>query len=153
MPLKIEHRIGVQAPAEVIWEILADVSGWPDWTTIYPKAAGKVGYGESLTLTLALPGEEHRVVTPTVLDWTPNEAIHWRSSAVGGLVTSVRYLEIERLHDAGCVFSNGEIFGGLLGSRLARRQRRALRAGFTALGDSLRERAEAAWRERSQGAT
>lgn len=153
MPLKIEHRIGIKVPAEVIWEILVDVSNWPQWSRIYPRTSGVIGFGESLVLTVALPEESEQIITPTVLDWTPNEAIHWRSTAVGGLITSVRYLEIERLHETGCVFSNGELFAGLLGSRLARRRRRSLREGFAAFGEALRARAEAAWRERAEGAT
>ena len=114
---------------------------------IYPQASGAIGFGASLNLTLALPGEPARAIAPTILDWAPNEAIHWRLTGAGGLVSSVRYIEIETLSEAGCIVSNGEIFGGLLGSRLARRLRRAHREGFTRLGEALRDRAEAAWRQ------
>lgn len=153
MTLKIEHRIGVQVPASIVWEIIADVPGWPAWTQIYPKAAGRIGFGERLALTLALPGEPHRAIAPAVIDWTPDEAIHWRTSLAGGLGWAVRYLEIETLSQSGCVFSNGELFGGLVGPMAARGMRRSLRRGFTALGEALRERAESLWRERSGGAT
>ena len=107
--LKIEHRTGVQAPAEVVWEMIAEVSRWPEWSGIYSQASGVIGFGELLTLTLALPGEPAQVITPRVLDWAPNEAVHWRLSSAGGLISSVRYIEIERMHEAGCVFSNGSI--------------------------------------------
>ncbi|MDR3508637.1 MAG: SRPBCC domain-containing protein [Caulobacteraceae bacterium] len=153
MAVKIEHRTGVQAPAAVIWEILSDLPAWSEWNPIYPKAAGQIRYGERLQLTLALPGEAHRQINPAILDWTPNEAIHWQLSAMGGLVTTVRYLEIETLSPTGCAFSNGEIFSGLLGGLVARQLRRPIRRGFTALGEALRDRAEALWRERSGGAT
>lgn len=149
MPIKIEHRIGVAAPAHVVWEILEDVPGWTAWNPLYPKAAGKIGYGERLSLTVALPGQAHREIAPAIIDWTPNEAIHWRLSAVGGLVDTIRYLEIETLSDTGCAFSNGELFRGLIGPYVARGLRRSLRRGFTALGESLKDRAEALWRERS----
>ena len=33
-PPKIEHRIGIQAPADVIWEILADIPGWEAWNPL-----------------------------------------------------------------------------------------------------------------------
>ena len=149
MAVQIEHRVGINAPAEVIWEVLADVPGWESWNPIYPKAAGQVRFGERLTLTLALPGQAHRVIEPAILDWTPNEAIHWRMSTTGGLVKSTRYLEIEPLSETGCIFCNGEIYGGLLGPTVAQRLHRSLRRGFTALGEALKERAEALWRERS----
>ena len=42
MPVKLEHRIGVQAPAEVIWESLFDVPGWEGWNPLYPRAAGVI---------------------------------------------------------------------------------------------------------------
>ena len=75
-----------------------------------------------------------------------------RLSAAGGLVDTIRYLEIETLSDTGCAFSNGELFQGLIGPFVARGLRRSLRRGFTALGESLKDRAEALWRERSGGA-
>lgn len=147
-PPKIEHRIGIQAPADVIWEILADIPGWESWNPLYPQAAGELRIGEILELTVALPGEPQRRIEPVIFDWTPNDQIHWRLSMMGGLVRSVRYLELEVLGEASCIFSNGEIFAGLLGGSVANSKRRAIRKGFTAMGEALAARAEAAWRAR-----
>jgi hypothetical protein len=144
--LKIEHRLGVQVPPEVVWEIIADVPGWAAWNPLYPQAAGRIGYGELLTLTLALPDQPARVITPRIVDWAPQEAVHWRLSMMGGLVSSIRYLEIEPVGDGGCIFSNGEIFSGLLGPRVVRPMRRAIKQGFTAMGEAVRDRALAQWR-------
>ena len=147
--MKIEHRIGVKAPAEVVWEILFDVAGWPAWNPLYPEAAGAVRFGEKLKLTLALPDQNPRVIEPVILDWAPNEAIHWQWSSPYGLVRTIRYLEIEVMSPTGCIFSNGEIYQGLLGASTARRTRETLKSGFTALGEAMRDRAEALWRKRS----
>jgi hypothetical protein len=147
-PPKIEHRIGIQAPAEVIWEILADIPGWETWNPLYPKAEGALRIGEALTLTVAIPGEPHRVIQPVVQDWVPNDQIHWRLSMMGGLVRSVRYIEIEILGETNCIFSNGEIFAGLLGPSVAHAKRRAIRRGFTAMSEALAAKAEAAWQAR-----
>src|SRR5579863_2980506 len=114
LPIKIEHRIGVRTTPEAIWGILADVRGWGAWNPLYPKAEGAVEFGAQLTLELALPGEAARIIRPTVVDWTPNEQILWRLSLFGGLIRTTRYLEIEKLGDASCIFSNGEIFEGPL---------------------------------------
>lgn len=148
MRVKLEHRIGVQAPAEVIWESLIDVDSWAAWNPLYPRAAGKVRIGNALSLDLALPGHGVQSITPTILDWAPEDHIHWMTRSPMGLVTTIRYLEIEALTDHGCIFTNGEVFEGLLGRTYARRHRRALRAGFALLGEALQARAEAAWRER-----
>lgn len=148
MAVKLEHRIGIQAPAEVIWESLIDVENWPAWSQLYPRAAGVVRIGNTLSLDLALPGQPVQAITPTILDWAPEDHIHWTTRGRFGLMKTVRYLEIEALSETGCIFSNGEIYDGYLGPRYANRNRRAIRAGFAALGEALQQRAEAAWRER-----
>lgn len=153
MPMKLEHRIGVQAPAEVIWEILADVPAWPEWNPTYPRAAGTIRYGERLRLTETLPNGRPHAIGAVVLDWAPNEAIHLRFSRLAGLLTGVRYLEIEVLSETGCIFSNGDLFTGIVGPFVARRMRRTLRRAYAAMGEAMKDRAEARWRERGGGAT
>ncbi len=144
-PVKIEHRIGVRAPAEVIWSLVSDVPGWSAWNPLYPKAAGVVRIGAQLDLEVAIPGEAPRQIQPVILDWIPNEQIHWRLKMASGLVSTTRYIEIEALSETGCIFSNGELFGGFLGPGAARRMRKALRQGFRDMGEAVKARAEAAY--------
>jgi len=142
---KIEHRLGVQAPASVIWDVISDVESWKDWNPLYPAAEGQLRFEARLTLTLALPGREPQVIHPIIEAWTPNELIHWRLKLLGGLVRTTRYLEIDALTETGCIFSNGELFEGRLGPFIARRMAPALRAGFAAMGEAVKARAESAW--------
>ncbi|MHB8528413.1 MAG: SRPBCC family protein [Caulobacteraceae bacterium] len=144
--IKIEHRLGVQAPAEAIWAAVSDIAGWGAWNPLYPRAQGVLAMGERLTLDVALPGQQPRTIRPVVVDWVPNEQIHWSLTMASGLVRTTRYIEIEALTETGCIFSNGEIFGGLLGPLVARRMRGAVRAGFQAMGEAVKARAEEAWR-------
>jgi hypothetical protein len=143
---KIEHRIGVQAPAQTIWDLVSDIEGWGRWNPLYPKASGVLRIGARLSLTVALSGRPSREIEPVVLDWVPLEQIHWRTSSLGGLVRTIRYIEIEALSEAGCLVSNGELFDGLLGPRVMRRLKGPLRQGFTAMGEAIKAHAEAAWR-------
>lgn len=149
----IEHRIGVQAPAETIWNIVYDLDRWNEWNPLYPQAAGVVRIGSQLTLTLALPGQAPRQIQPVVLEWVPNEQLHWRLTALGGLVKTVRYIEIEQLAEEGCIVSNGEIFGGLLGPLVAKRMGRAVFRGFREMNEALKDRAEAQWQARKSRPT
>ena len=145
MAYKIEHRIGIAAPPEVIWEILADIPGWEAWNPLYPKASGVVRIGETLVLSQALPGQKPETITPRVLDWVPLEQLHWVNAAGGGLMKSLRYLEIEALDVDACIFSNGELFGGLFGPMAAKMMRHPLRKGFASLGEALKARAESVY--------
>ncbi len=145
---RVEDRIGIQAPAEIIWEVVYDLERWSEWNPTYPKASGAIRIGEPLALTLALPGQAEQEIRPRVLDWVPNEQLHWQLSLLGGMIKTLRYIEIEALAEAGCVVDNGEIFGGLMGSSLGRRMSGPVRRGFRAMNEALKERAEAIWRER-----
>lgn len=145
---RIEDRIGIQAPAEVIWEVVYDLDRWSEWNPTYPKAAGVIRIGEPLTLTLALPGQAQQEIRPRVLEWVPNEQLHWQLSMLGGMIKTLRYIEIQQLAEAGCIVDNGEIFGGLMGPSLGRRMSGPVRRGFRAMNEALKARAESLWQER-----
>lgn len=153
LPLRIEHRIGVQTPREPIWEMILDINGWSRWNPLYTQASGKVGFDAKLDLTVAIPGEAPREIHPTIVDWTPNEQIIWKLSTLGGLIRSTRYIETETLDNGNVIFSNGEIFEGPAVRLIDKRRQRAIKAGFTAFGETVRERAEAAWKAAHPDAT
>jgi hypothetical protein len=150
MKRAVEHRIGVQAPAEVVWEVVSDFSTWKDWNPLYRKAEGQMKIGTALTLEQHLPGEPPKVIAPIVQDWVPYEQLHWRSTRLGGFVTAIRYLEIENMGPNNSTFSNGELFMGLLLRFVSREERRKLKAAFTEMGEAVRDRAEVIWSERQK---
>jgi hypothetical protein len=147
----IEHRIGVQAPPDVIWDLIYDLAGWSEWNPLYPKATGDIHIGSTLDVTLALPGQQPREIHPIVREWVPNEQLHWNLSLMRGLLKSVRYLEIEQLAEASCIVSNGEIFGGMMGPSAAKRMGRTIHRGFREMNEALKARAEARWQARKVG--
>lgn len=146
--VRIEDRIGIQAPAEVIWEIVRDLDRWKDWNPTYPHAEGEIRIGGLLSVTLALPGQPPQALKPKVLDWVPDAQLHWELRMMGGLIKTLRYIEIETLANGSCVVDNGEIFGGLMGPSLGKRMGGAVRRGFRAMNEALKARAEAAWAAR-----
>ena len=148
MAFRLENRIGVAAPAPVIWELVADLDDWTRWNPLYRDAKGRFGYGEAISLTMTLPGRKPETIAPVVSDWTPNSLVHWNLKLGGGLVQTTRYLEIEVLTETGCIFSNGEIFHGLLSRYIPSKLRRSVRQGFTELGEAVKREAEARWSAR-----
>jgi hypothetical protein len=145
LDVKLEHRIGVRAPAEVIWETIRDIEAWPTWNPLYPRAQGALRIGAQLELDVAIEGQPVRTIKPVILDWVPNDQIHWRLDLMGGLIRTTRYIEIEALTDTGCIFSNGELFRGRFAHLAVRRIARPIRAGFVAMGEAVKARAEAAY--------
>ena len=145
--VRIEDRIGIQAPAEVIWEIVHDLGRWHEWNPTYPQAAGQVRIGEEIAVTLALPGQPAQELKPRILDWVPNEQLHWELRMMGGMIKTMRYIEIESVGEENSVVDNGELFRGLMGPSLGKRMGRTVQRGFKAMNEALKERAEAMWAE------
>lgn len=143
--IPIEHRVGIQAPAEFIWAVIHDLASWESWNPTYTKARGDIRIGGALEMTLELPGQAPQQIRPVVLDWVPNEQLHWKLTMLGGLVKTTRYIEIEQLAEASCIVSNGEFFAGLMGPTVVRRAGGSVRRGFVAMNEALKARAEAQW--------
>ena len=148
MGIKLERRIGIQAPDDVVWEILSDIEGWSAWNPLYPRARGVIRIGDRWDLDLKLDGQPVRRIQPVILDWAPYDHIHWRLDMMRGWVRTIRFLEIEKMGEENVIFSNGEIFDGMLGGMVARRMRRPILDGFEALNEALKVRAETLWNER-----
>ncbi len=141
---RIENRLGIQAPASAIWRVISDLPGWAAWNPLYTRASGQLRIGTELTLTEQVAGQDPQVITPTVVDWVPDAQILWKMS--GGFIRRFRYLEIDKLTDDGCVFTNGEDWWGLGARFVTADRRRAMRRAFEAMGVAVRDRAVALWR-------
>lgn len=151
MALQTENRIGVAAPVEVVWDVLSDLDGWTAWNPLYTRAEGRLLIDAKLSLDMKLPGEPGVIpVQGQVIDWVPNNQIHWREKSL--LVETTRYFEIEKLTDTGCIFSNGVLQKGLGVRYPSRRKVARLREGFRVMSEALKARAEAVWAARREAA-
>lgn len=149
MQRAVEHRTGVQAPAEILWEVISDFATWGDWNPVHPRIEGALRIGTPLNVEVVLGGDAPaKVVEAVVQDWVPYEQLHWRTKRLRGFVTAIRYIEIENMGPANATFSNGELFIGPLVRLVSRDERRRLRAAYTRMGEAVRERAEAIWSQR-----
>ena len=153
MQRAVEFRTGVQAPAEILWEVISDFSTWKDWNPVHPRIEGEMRIGTTLTVDLVHGEGQLTTIQPIVQDWVPYEQLHWRTKRLNGFVTAIRYLEIENMGPANSTFSNGELFMGPLVRWVSRDERRRLRAAYTRMGEAVRDRAEAIWSHRQKNPT
>ena len=50
MQRAVEFRTGVQAPAEIVWEVISDFSTWEDWNPVHPRIQGEMRIGTNLAV-------------------------------------------------------------------------------------------------------
>jgi hypothetical protein len=153
MQRAVEFRTGVQAPAEIVWEVISDFATWKDWNPVHPRMEGEMRIGTTLTVDLVHGEGQITTIQPIVQDWVPFEQLHWRTKRLRGFVTAIRYLEIENMGPANSTFSNGELFMGPLVRWVSRDERRRLRAAYTRMGEAVRDRAEVLWSQRQNTPT
>jgi len=150
--VRIEHRIGVAAPAEVIWEVVSDLDRWADWNPSYARASGRLSIGAALSLDATWPGMKPHHHQGTIIDWVPDTQLLWREKA-GFMASSLRYIEIDKLSEAGCVLASGEILDGWGVRYLSGRRKASAYRAYEAMDEAIKDRAEALWRERSETPT
>jgi hypothetical protein len=148
----LEQCVEIDAPADVVWEVLADIAGWGEWNPVYPEASGSIGKGDAINLTIALAGMKPQKSSAKVFHSIPGQALQFGASAFGGLVHATRYIEIERIGPASCMVVNGEAFARLLGSTLVRMVGQKIDDGLGRQNAGLKAAAEARWRERTSQA-
>lgn len=140
MGFRIEHRLGIPASAEQVWAVLGDIEAWPRWTPLYPQVEGKLRIGGTIKVTEQLEGMAPTPSEPFIVDWEPEGQILWRTSAYLGLLKASRFMEIEKLTDTACIFSNGEIFSGAMTRYVPKARRRAIYQAYEAFGEALKAR-------------
>lgn len=153
MQRAVEHRTGVQAPAEILWEVISDFETWSTWNPVHPRIEAELRIGTPVKVELVADGTQPTIIEAVVQDWVPYEQLHWRTRRLRGFVTTIRYLEIEKMSDVGSTFSNGELFMGPLVRLVSRDERRRLKAAYSRMGEAVKARAEALWSQRQNTPT
>jgi hypothetical protein len=145
----LEDHIQIDAPADVVWEILADVGGWGSWNPVYPEAKGSIGVGDAIELSIVLEGMKPAKSSARVFHSLPGEALQFGALAFAGLVRATRYIEIMPITPTRCMVVNGEAFGRLLGPTLVRLVGAKIQDGLRGQNTGLKAAAEAKWHART----
>ncbi len=139
---RIEKRIGVRAPTDRIWEVLADLPRWDRWNPVETGVEGTIAFGGQIALTETFEGLPERRVVGKVGEWQPYAQLVWTENR-GLWFRVTRYFEIEELEPGSCIVSNGFIFSGLRGEMFFDRRRKQLRHGVDAIAEGWKAAAEA----------
>lgn len=114
---ELRTEITLEAPADRIWELLADCSLYQHWNPLFTGATGGLRVGGRLELVVSLPQIAPFRVQPEVLAVDPPGRLCWRHSLVCPAVMTWTYCNELEVIDAQRVrVVQSSRFGGMLGT-------------------------------------
>lgn len=142
----LHTEIGIGAKAEIVWEILADLDGWPAWNPVI-KTSGKLAEGETIKVTLAAPGGEGLALEPEITFLEQGREFRWTVRKYFGLFSAEHGFRVVPEDTGRCRFEHFETFSGPLGTATFSKQEKMLKTGFEVMNRMLKREAEKRGRE------
>jgi hypothetical protein len=134
----------ISAPIATVWANLSAVDEYAAWNPFITSFLGELVVGSRVEVRIAPPGGRPMTFRPTITEVTPGRRLEWLGRfLVPGLVDGRHSFQLEAMDDGHTRLTQSEEFRGALvpvmGGMLER-----TRAGFAAMNEAVRLRAEAA---------
>ena len=140
---ELRSEIIINAPAERIWETLADLESFNEWNPFMRRASGDVQVGEKLTVYLKPPGGMGMSFKPRVVKVEANREFRWLGHlGLPGIFDGEHIFVIEPDGDSRCRFVQREEFKGALASLMLLMIGKSTRRGFDDMNQALKARVE-----------
>jgi hypothetical protein len=133
----------IQAPAQVVWDLLTDTSSYRDWNPAVLSIEGAMSPGN--TIKLVSVASPNRTFSLKVTSMQAPQRMVWSDGMPMGLFRGVRTYQLHP-HGAGTTFSMTEEFTGPLSGLIAR-SIPDLTESFNQFADGLKSAAERAGHE------
>jgi len=141
---EIVTEIDIDASADRVWEILADLDRFTEWNPFIRRAGGDVKEGTTLTVTIVPPGTKPMTFKPTVTRAVPGREFRWLGRVfLPGLFDGEHRFEIHPLTEKSVRFVQRERFSGILVPLFWKSLDTNTRQGFNDMNAALKKRAEA----------
>jgi len=134
---EVSAAINVPGSPETVWTVLTDFEAYDQWNTLL-SISGTPSVGETLAVTLSMPGLPTVPISPEITAVEPGRALRWRSRLFG--VEAEHAFLLEPLSDGGTRFVQTEQFGGVLAGPVVSGLERRIRRGFEQMNLGLRRR-------------
>jgi hypothetical protein len=136
----IQSQIEINAPAKSVRAVLYRFDQYPSWNPFIVKVDGSVAEGRDVTVTVKPVGKDVISGTTTIISLNDNR-LEWRGSlAIPGLFTGDHEFIIEELDSGRTLFRQNERMSGII---IPFFNIEPERAGFAAMNEALKQRAEA----------
>jgi hypothetical protein len=142
---ELTTEIVIDAPADKVWSVLADFSSYPEWNPFVVCIQGELVPNSRLRVEIKPPGGRRMKFEPAVTKLVPGSHFSWTGRLpIPGAFQGDHRFEIWPLGENRSLLIHAERFSGLLVPLLKKSLESNTRAGFEAMNEAVKERAEAA---------
>jgi hypothetical protein len=143
---QIQTSIDIQAPASLVWAILADFGTYRRWNPLIRRVLGKATTGAAIEVQLRTRQGNVVSIPSKILRARESHELRWLDRwTVPGMFSSERQFRIESLPEGGVRFHHGEQVQGLMAPLLAQRRELGSRSVLEGMNTALKQRAERAY--------
>ena len=141
--MELNSEIEIKATSERVWNLLTEISRYPEWNPFIRQIRGELRTGQRLTVFLQPSGTSGMQFKPVVLKVEPNRELRWLGRLLlPGLFDGEHIFQIEPLAGGRVRFQQREIFTGVLVPLLKKFLNVDTRRGFNEMNQKLKELAE-----------
>ncbi|WP_068109216.1 SRPBCC domain-containing protein [Tropicimonas marinistellae] len=137
--LSIDTAIDIPAPAEVVWDVLADIEAYPEWNPYHVRVDGVLEIGEKLAVHVVKPNGTALTVHPHLMEFDRGKSLVW-GGGPAGIFRGVHRFDLETLSPACTRLRHTEIFSGLF---IQFAELDAIEHGYVLMNRALRDRVAA----------
>jgi hypothetical protein len=140
---ELYSEIEIRSSPDRIWEILTDLSRYPEWNPFIRSIRGDLVPGGHVIAELWPPGSAGMIIRPVLIRVDPARELRWRGHLfLHGLFDGEHIFEIRPLDNQSSLFIQREIFSGLLLPLFEGMLKGGTARGFADMNVALKERAE-----------
>ncbi|SFC41779.1 hypothetical protein SAMN05444422_10861 [Halobiforma haloterrestris] len=137
----IETFEEIDAPPDVVWEVLLEFDSYPEWNPFIRAIEGAPSTGERLRVRIEPPESRGMTFRPTVVAVEPGRRLAWRGRLVVPFAfDGAHEFHLEPIDGDRTRLLHRETFRGALVPLLL--DGRRIRRGFEAMNAAVKERAE-----------
>ena len=142
--------VGIEAPADLVWDVFSDVEHWPDWTASVTRLRGLDDAQLAVGRRFEIKQPRMPRLVWTVTEVEPGVSWTWVQRSPGGLTTARH--DVSPTTDGGTLVRQELAQRGIVGSAVGVLMRQMTRRYLAMEAQGLKARSEGLWKLRGSNA-